>query len=179
MAIGSSLVVWVPSRELDPDEVCPNRPAFVWSLVLLPLLAVSFNMFFKARIRQYPIMTLTAMLAFAVSKIITTYLPGAQEIQAVAASLVVGLTSNIYARIYNEVAIAPLLSGILLLVPGALGVKSAMGFLGKNTVNGGSFAFQMLTIGLSITVGLFIGSLIVWPMKPMKPYKEKSKKTQE
>ncbi|KAJ3015476.1 UNVERIFIED_CONTAM: hypothetical protein HDU68_012705 [Siphonaria sp. JEL0065] len=98
--------------------------------------------------------------------------------------LVIGLTGNIYARITNDVAVAPILGGILIQVPGSLSVKSTLGFFSAttgtnstapspgspnaNVVDGVNFTFQMLSIAMSLAIGLFVATLIVWPIRGPK-----------
>lgn len=57
---------------------------------------------------------------------------------------------------------------MMMMVPGSLGVKSSLGFLGDDVVNGAAFVMQMLQIGMSISVGFFVSSLFVWSVKPLK-----------
>ena len=81
----------------------------------------------------------------------------------VSAALLIGVVSNFYARLTGDVAIAPILAGIILLVPGSYGVRSSLGFLTKQTEVGLGVAFDMFIIAICITVGIFIATLIVWP----------------
>lgn len=87
------------------------------------------------------------------------------QLPMVLSALVIGLASNIYARVTNDVAVAPILAGILLLVPGSVGVRSTLGFLGGASSDGTNFAFQMLIIGIRyVTVSYMArtASIIHW-----------------
>lgn len=111
-----------------------------------------------------------------------TFLPMAgDQVPVSTAAFLVGLVSNTYSRVTNDIAIAPILSGILLLVPGSMGVRSSLLILGNNIGSGTSVAFQMISIAMSITVvialyfvihskGLFVSSLIVWPTRPKNKF---------
>jgi uncharacterized membrane protein YjjB (DUF3815 family) len=83
---------------------------------------------------------------------------------------VFSLFFNLDARISHDVAVAPILAGILLQVPGSLGVRSTLGFFagGSKIVDGVDFTFQMLTIGMSLALGLFVSTLLVFPIKGPK-----------
>ncbi len=54
--------------------------------------------------------------------------------------------------------------GILVLVPGSIGVRGVKALMDDDVVSGIQFGFSMLTIALSIIVGLFVSHLLL-PLK--------------
>jgi uncharacterized membrane protein YjjB (DUF3815 family) len=50
-------------------------------------------------------------------------------------------------------------AGVLLLVPGSIGVKGVKSLMEDDVVSGIQFGFSMLTIALSICVGLLTANL--------------------
>jgi uncharacterized membrane protein YjjP (DUF1212 family) len=71
------------------------------------------------------------------------------------ASLLVGLGSNLYARLARRPAAVPLVPGLAVLVPGALGFRGVSVFL--RSVTGG---MQILAAVLVIAAGLVVGLLV-------------------
>ncbi len=55
------------------------------------------------------------------------------------------------------------LSGILLLVPGSIGVRGVRAFFSQDVISGVQFTFQMMTVGLSIAMGLFVANVVAFP----------------
>jgi uncharacterized membrane protein YjjB (DUF3815 family) len=53
------------------------------------------------------------------------------------------------------------LSGILLLVPGGIGVRGVEAMLKDDVLSGMGFVFNMLVVGLSITIGLLMSKLVL------------------
>jgi uncharacterized membrane protein YjjB (DUF3815 family) len=61
-----------------------------------------------------------------------------------------------------------IISGILLLVPGGLSVKAVHAILASDTGGGFTFAVQMIVISLSITVGVSLANLLVFPREDLQ-----------
>jgi uncharacterized membrane protein YjjB (DUF3815 family) len=90
------------------------------------------------------------------------------SLPTIAAAFAVGVVSNLYARYCRDIAVGPMLSGILSLVPGSLAVKGGLEFETKNTSVGINFVHEMLVVSASITVGLLASSIVVFPMRKNK-----------
>ncbi|KAI8825000.1 uncharacterized protein EV422DRAFT_240947 [Fimicolochytrium jonesii] len=170
MSVGP-LLIDSENKDMNRSATCTNFPSQYWFFLFYPMMAVAICIFFQARPKQWPIMIFVSVLGFVtyffLNKVDSMKNNGGQ-IPMVLSALAIGLASNIYARISHDLAVAPILSGILLLVPGSLGVRSTLGFLGITAGSGTNFAFQMLIIGLSITIGLFVATLLVWPIRGPK-----------
>jgi uncharacterized membrane protein YjjB (DUF3815 family) len=80
------------------------------------------------------------------------------------ASLLVGLGSNLYARLARRPAAVPLVPGLAVLVPGALGLHGVSVFL--RSVTGG---MQILAAVLVIAAGLVVGLLVADAALPPQP----------
>ncbi|KAJ3396685.1 hypothetical protein HDU80_009881 [Chytriomyces hyalinus] len=176
MALGSALVLWDTQPPTNPTTCAATSP--MWALVFLLPLSMSVNLIFQSHPHQWPIMTLASAMGYAAYQFFNS-IPSLQvqpTTVTALSGLVIGLTGNIYARATNDVAVAPIFSAIMLQVPGALSVKSTLGlFVGSagmashNSIDGVTFTFQMLSIGLSLAMGLFLATLLVWPIKGPKP----------
>ncbi|KAI9346594.1 hypothetical protein BDR26DRAFT_855807 [Obelidium mucronatum] len=182
MTIGSTAVIWDTDNSDGPSGTCVPTSQW-WAVIFFVPMSMSLNLLFQANKHQWPIMVVTAAAGF-VANVFLNMIPQLAEQPTVVTALcgvVIGICSNLYARITNDVAIAPILAGILLQVPGSLSVKSTLGFFAANApgssdasssniVNGVNFTFQMLSIGMSLAMGLFVASLAIFPYRPSNKY---------
>ncbi|KAI9296936.1 DUF1212-domain-containing protein [Neoconidiobolus thromboides FSU 785] len=144
------------------DIVCSGISPW-WTLLLFPMASISFNIFLMAHPKQWIYMSGIALLGYLTSYFTTKYNFSKDLVPALSA-FVIGIASNLLARFTNVLPIIPLLGSVILLVPGSLGVKGSAAFLVEKSAEGASFAMQMIIIALSITVGLFFSTFVVYPM---------------
>lgn len=136
-----------------------------WYFLLMPALAVSFNIHLQAAPRQWPIMTLTLVCGFTTFYLISLHVRSLIAAPAIT-SFVIGMVGNIYAACTGEPAAVPVLPAILLLVPGSLGVRGTLAFLQQSQSDGLLFAINMIMTSLGITVGLFAAALVSLSLLP-------------
>ncbi|KAJ3218637.1 hypothetical protein HDU67_004690 [Dinochytrium kinnereticum] len=179
MTIGGALVVWnsLPTSGTSSAATCGPPQSPLWGLLLFWPMSLAVNIFFQANVHQWPIMTASAALGWITSILLNMAPQFQSNTSAVTAisSLVIGLVSNLHSRLTHDVAVAPVLSGILLQVPGSLGVRSSLSFFVSSgqpnqIVDGVQFTFQMLTIGMALALGLFVATFLVWPMRAKYKY---------
>ncbi|KAI8805127.1 hypothetical protein BJ742DRAFT_821919 [Cladochytrium replicatum] len=159
LAVGSTLVQWYKEPLKDKCE----GESIYWNILMFPLLSIGNSVYFKSDVRlQFPINFLVAGLGYVtftvLSRLVFTDASQGVEVVTTITAFVIGLTSNFYAWWTLQPAISPILSGMLLLVPGSLGVRGFLGLLGETSFDGSSFALQIILTGLSIVVGLFVGN---------------------
>lgn len=80
-------------------------------------------------------------------------------------AFVVGIVGNAYGRFRNRLALVPILPSILCLLPGSVALMGTSAFIDSDISNGTKFVFQVVQVALSITVGLFVANMIVFPIK--------------
>eukprot|EP00250_Pteridium_aquilinum_P003495 c13814_g1_i2 orf=885-1289(+) len=80
---------------------------------------------------------------------------------SVVAALSVGVTGTCYSYFTGDLPLVMNLSGILLLVPGGLGVQGITAMLQDDVLSGMGFVFKMLVVGLSITIGLLMAKVVL------------------
>src|SRR5262249_52650515 len=78
-----------------------------------------------------------------------------------AAALVVGLAGHAVAHQRRSSALAFIVPGLLMLVPGGVGFESASSLLAGRTVRGINAAFEMFVIMLAISYGLLVSTLVL------------------
>jgi uncharacterized membrane protein YjjB (DUF3815 family) len=167
IAIGTALPFWLTTplkTACDPNMISP------WfTIVFFMCVVCGFNVLLDAHFHQWPGMIFVSAIAYAVSEIGALYLPKASaEIVPVIAGFAVGLAGNLYAKFTTHPGVVMIFSGMLMLVPGSIGVKSVIALMvQKDLVSGVSFGFQMIVIGFSITVGSLVANLLVMPPKSM------------
>jgi len=107
-------------------------------------------------------MTVTAGLGY-----ITTLSLGALNFPgdfiSACGSFVVGLSANLYSRFTHKPAVVYLLGGVMLLLPGSVGVKGVTAMMSDDVISGIQFTFQMFVTAMCITIGQFIAHVVVFP----------------
>ncbi|KAJ2996067.1 hypothetical protein HDV02_000217 [Globomyces sp. JEL0801] len=151
---------------------CPNQTGieWPWMSLLVPLAAFLICVLVEARRSQWVVMTFVSSVGFLVNSVLSNSGVFGNNVGAtsVIATFTIGIISNLYARFTRDISIAPILCGIILLVPDNLGVRSSLEFL-RFKDQGEPLASLMLQISLSITVGMFLSTLLVWPIKLKGP----------
>lgn len=151
----------------DATHTCETlaAPNLLWNFLMFPFLGVSLNMMFFANASQFPIMVFTTAISYVLN-LVGTKLNIPSELTIIISALAVGIVSNIYAKLRKKLAIIPIIIGVLLLVPGSVGVKGSLAFLiDQNFETGIQFTVSMFTVSMWITIGVFLSNLIVFPFK--------------
>ncbi|XP_024530260.1 uncharacterized UPF0442 protein C7D4.12c isoform X1 [Selaginella moellendorffii] len=172
LAIGDSFLWW--SKAHDKAHCTPPSISKWWNTLWLVGYIVASNILLNARLSQWPGMGLAAtvgyVVAYATDKLGTSA-------STVLAAFSVGITGNsclkfqvpddssfstgtLYSHLTGELPLALVLSGILLLVPGGLGVEGIAAMFGRDVASGMAFVFDMLVVALSITIGLLIAKIV-------------------
>ncbi|KAG1401637.1 hypothetical protein G6F58_010706 [Rhizopus delemar] len=165
--IGYGCSVWRlahPDVELNVLGACQNGLDPYWTFLFLPLATIGLGTVYGADAYQWPSMVLDSAVGYTVYYFVGKYTGNSPVITPSAGAFALGLFGNLYARITKRLAFAPLMGGTIILVPGSIGVRGAVSlFDGSNDSSGSSFVFQVLGIALSLTLGLFLANLVVYP----------------
>ncbi|ORX91252.1 DUF1212-domain-containing protein [Basidiobolus meristosporus CBS 931.73] len=159
LSFGSQLWRALDSDTSDGMECLPPLSEH-WRLVLLPILSTFYSITLQAHPRQWPLMVALSAIAFNISRYSSQILEPTAS--AAFSSFSLGLIGNIYSRITHEPGFSATLCGIMLLVPGSIGVRAVYEAFDPDG-NGMGLAFEMIVIALSISVGLFVSTLLVYP----------------
>ncbi|HEM55658.1 MAG TPA: hypothetical protein ENO30_02715, partial [Thermodesulfobium narugense] len=84
------------------------------------------------------------------------------------ASLALGIFSNTWARFSKGSQYIPLISGLILLVPGIVGYQSLSSFLSKDISEGIMAAFNMSLRAIALVTGLLCSNFMISAYKPKK-----------
>lgn len=150
---------WEPMAMLSHPQPPWLQPA---SLLVA---AAAFALLFKARIRDWWVVYLAAIVSYVSSQFAIASM-GA-ELGLFAAAFIVTLLSNVYGRIANRPGATFRLPGLILLVPGSVGFKSLTFVFEKDVFLGLDTAFSVVTLVAALVAGLLLGNSVVPPRKGM------------
>jgi len=137
-----------------------------WTLgIALALAPVAFAVLFRARRRDLPWVLLAGWLGFLGARLGSSLL-GA-ELGVLLGSLLVGLASNLYARLKRRPAVVIQVPGIMLLVPGSIGFQSMSALLRDDVLRGVESAFDALQVGGALVGGLLFANALLRPQRSL------------
>lgn len=156
VALGQSLL----GHWLDAAlKAVPQPLAPAWVVVSLILTPAAFVVLFKARARDYGWIALACTLAYLGGKAGATWM-GPQYGMGFGAFLL-GAGGNLLARFRRIPGVVTILPGLMLLVPGSLGLRSLSFIIQKQLVTGLDAAFSALFIAVALMTGLLLAHAVV------------------
>lgn len=164
--IGYGCSIWRlahPGVEISVLDACQEHISPWWTFLILPAATVGFGVVYGASVNQWLPMVGDSAVGYAVYYFVSKYAGPNSVITPSAGAFALGLFGNIYARVTKRLAFVPLMGGTIILVPGSIGVKGAVSLFDGSTNDGSGFVFQVLGIALSLTLGLFMANLVVFP----------------
>ncbi len=162
--VGSALAdaLGVPAAS-DQAAACAHAIPQGFYLPLFVPTTLSFSLLLNADRTQLGPMTALACLAFCVAWACASN-ARTEQLASFLAAAVVGVAGNAYANATGRPAMAGTCSGIFILVPGAMALRSISQLVG-NAAGGVGLALtsRVLTVAVSIGAGVFMASLLVTP----------------
>lgn len=125
------------------------------SLLVSPL---AFVVLLKAEARDAGWIVLAGVLSFGGARLGQQAL--GPELGAFGGALVTGFFSNWYARVTDRPAQITMVPGLLLLVPGSVGLQAMASFVDSKTETGVDTAFRMVLIAVSLVAGTLIANIV-------------------
>lgn len=164
VALGRQIAPWLPSP-LVADAVPAPAVFLLWGEgVALALTGWALTVCFHAPLREVGWIIISCVLAYTGAQVVLH--SGQQpEIAAFCGAFLVGAGSSVYARVFDRPSSVTQVPGIMLLVPGSLGLRSVSQIAAKETVPGVDAAFQVVMVGMAIVTGLLVANLVVPPRK--------------
>jgi uncharacterized membrane protein YjjP (DUF1212 family) len=160
VALGTRLTELFPlPAKLGPVSALPS-----WTEPLaLVLMMFGVSILFRARPRDWGWIAVAGALAYEGSRL------GAQvlgpQLGAFLGALIVGLVTNLFARVRNRPAVITLVPAIMLLVPGSIGFRSMESLLARDVLAGVDTAFSMLMVAVALVAGLLFANALYQPRK--------------
>jgi uncharacterized membrane protein YjjP (DUF1212 family) len=158
--VGGSIIGGLPAA----TTIAPPSDLPGWTLWLgVALTPLAFAILFEARPRELLVIWLTSVAGFAAA----TFGARSFDVQVgpFLGALVVGILSNLYARVADRPALVPSTPGVLLLVPGSLGFLSLTSLLNDETLVGIEGAFRTGLVAVSLAGGLLAANVVLPPRR--------------
>jgi uncharacterized membrane protein YjjP (DUF1212 family) len=134
--------------------------------------AFSFAILFKAARRDIPLVMLSAVLGYVLTRVASAWFapvepgPGITFAGAVFfSSLVMAAVANVYGRVARRPGTLVRLPSILLLVPGSVGFRGLSSLMERDYALGMETAVAVLSALVALMAGLLFGSVLVAPRR--------------
>lgn len=149
-----------------PPTIVPTSLSMPWEIASFFLAAFGLMVVFRARGRDYPWVLLGVVTALGASRL-ATHVNLGPELSALFAAGMVGLVSNAFSLIKRRPTTLVELPGLIMLVPGAVGLRGFASMTGKEMEVGIETTFLMVVIAASIVTGLLFANLILSPRREL------------
>lgn len=137
-----------------------SLPQFMEYLLFFPMMC-SWCILLNSRLKDWLPIVITS---FATLVIFDGLKPSVGvNVATILTALILGILANGYARLLNRTSTAIFLCGVMLLVPRSIGNLSISAIISTEFISGIGFSFQMMAIGLAITIGISFSNLLVFP----------------
>lgn len=156
VALGGKLAdVLPPALPLSASEPLP----FWTAVAALVVAALAVTVLFRARPQDAGWIIALGALAFSGARYGALGL--GPELGAFVGALLLGITSNVLARLRNRPSVVTIVPGMMLLVPGSLGFRSLESMLARDVLAGVGTAFSMFMVAVAIAAGLLFANALV------------------
>ncbi|CAJ0548904.1 Ff.00g025170.m01.CDS01 [Fusarium sp. VM40] len=177
------------NSEPSNTTTCPDAMNPYYGFIFVPPFVISLCIIYQAKWRQMPVMVFVSFAGYMVNYWSGQKFKSSPQISSTLGALAVGLLANLYSRIRHGVAAAILIPAVFCQVPGSLastgGLLSGLQVANSITnasgeINGTSsvqfqqgsnpdnlvfsVAASMIQIAIGIAVGLFMSSLLIYPL---------------
>ena len=159
-------LAWRLGDAILPVDARPHATVALpaWSeWVAVACVPIAFAVILEARVSEIPVILAIAAAGYAAGRYGSLGL-GA-DLGPFLGALVVGVLSNLYARVLDHPALVPSTPGILFLVPGSLGYRSLTSFLEREALQGAEWAFQTGLVAASLVGGLLAANVVLPPRR--------------
>jgi uncharacterized membrane protein YjjP (DUF1212 family) len=134
------------------EDGCQYPVSEYFAFILLPVAIISFAVIIETHWQQL----FGMVLAAAVAQFIASPFMG---FQIIFASIGVVIVARVYAHFTHQRPLIYIIAGLLVLVPGGVGVRGMSEMFDGDVISGFEFAFNMILIAVCLAIGIFIGQL--------------------
>ncbi len=127
----------------------------------LGLAAIGFTLQFQAHLRDWPYMLISCLLAW--SALMLGQALAAPVLSAFVGGLVVGLAGNLFARLTRRPGSIMHLPGLILLVPGSIGMRSLAALLGDDVLAGLQTGLLATLVAAGLATGMILAGVVIRP----------------
>jgi len=159
-AVQTCVLLHIVPPQLDSSAL----PAWTeWAAVVAA--AFSFAVLFRSPTRDYPVVIGAVLLGYACTQAAGQHVSPA--FGTFLASLVIGATSNLFARLTNRPGALVREPGIILLVPGSVGYRTLSYVFERDVLLGVDTAITLVTLLVAIVAGLLFGDFLIPPRRKL------------
>lgn len=158
---------------------CYRNPAWPWwrqpfpwwtLLFLVPVYATCSSLANLQRVRsvQLPVMVAFACAAYATTKAVALFVSDHLSVVSAFGAVVIGLCGNVWSRLGGGTAFTSMITGVLFLVPSAIGNGGGLISNYRTAAEQYSDTFQlglrMIQVASGVTIGLFVAQILVYAL---------------
>jgi uncharacterized membrane protein YjjP (DUF1212 family) len=136
---------------------CRNPISEIWGVFFLPIAALSFSLILNSSEKELPGLVFTSAVAQVSGYVLKIF-----NVNAGVSPFLCAIFVTTAARLYawghgNERPLIYIIGGLLVLVPGGVGVRGSFTTILKGDPNTGmSFTFNMIMIAITLAIGVFV-----------------------
>jgi uncharacterized membrane protein YjjP (DUF1212 family) len=158
LALGGMIGAWIGGAvELRVPSPRPN-----WLIAVgFGMAALGFTLQFQAYLRDWPFMLMSCLVAW--SALLAGQELGAPILGAFIGGLAVGLAGNLFARATRRPGSIVHLPGLILLVPGSIGLRSLSALLGDDVLAGLETGMLAALVAVGLSTGMILAGVLVRP----------------
>lgn len=160
--LGIALGDWLVAHDIAVQMANAALPWWVEGVGVL-LAPLCFTVLLQADGKEAPWIVLAAAAAYLMSRFAGRAL--GEELGAFLGALVVSAGSTFIARRRDTTPIVTIVPGLLILVPGSIGLRSVTSFSQQKVVTGVETAFKVALIGVSLAAGVLAGRAITGALR--------------
>ncbi|HNR91646.1 MAG TPA: threonine/serine exporter family protein [Dokdonella sp.] len=154
-----TLIGWVPMQ--TPAPAVP-----VWlEWVVVPISGLAFAITFRSPLRHYPIVIAAVIVGYICTRAGGAYVSAAFGVFL--GGLVLGASSNVFARMFSRPGALIREPGIILLVPGSVGFRTMSFVFERDVLLGLDTGITLMTLLIALVAGLLFGDLLVPPRRKL------------
>ncbi len=161
IALGSQVNRFLPAASEISLSQLPKWSEWLALLVAPPAFAVLF----RARPKDFIWIMIAGPLAFYSARLGGKIL--GPELGSFIASFILGVVSNLFARLLRMPSAIMMEPGIIFLVPGTIGLRSLGALLANDPISGVETAFSMILIAIALVIGLLFAHVVVPPRRSL------------
>nr|GAT47838.1 predicted protein [Mycena chlorophos] len=177
-------VLGLTGRSYETEHIikgCFRHPSWPWfrqpfpwwtAFFLVPLYTTSSSLSNLQSIytwnsrKQLAIMVFFSCCSYSANRAVGETLPSRPDIVSATGAFIIGVLGNGYSRLLRGTAFTSMVTGVLFLVPSGIAQGGGLTQTYKSSVDqyssGFSLALRMISVAAGVSVGLFVGQVVVY-----------------
>ncbi|KAI0756791.1 hypothetical protein C8Q80DRAFT_56146 [Daedaleopsis nitida] len=169
----------VASGQSNFIKGCYRNPSWPWyrqpfpwwtMLFLVPIYSTCSSIQNLQSIRsvQLPIMVVFSCAAYAANRVANLFISDRGDIVSAFGAFVIGICGNTYSRLVGGTAFTSMVTGVLFLVPSAIGngggLVQTYNSSEERYSNSFGLGIRMIQVAIGVTIGLFVAQILVYAL---------------